>query len=135
MWFRLALDYQTHGDEIHYSSWDTVMIKKGAPVSVSFMFREKDVIISNFVFAGGGLYHIDLHMLDLPNSCVKSFDGDVFCATKRMFFYGSYHRGRELLANQLLYCPLCGEELEEQADFPREEKSSIYEVKRKPSCV
>ena len=129
MWFRLKEDYETHEDEIHRESWGIGKIKKGAPVTVGLIFDPKGQLKPDFIFSSGGLHHLILSMLELPNSCVKSYDGDVFCATKQEFFYASYDRSSITIAKQLFHCPLCGQELKEQPTFPREEKSETFEVK------
>lgn len=133
MWFRLAKDYQTQTDEIHREFWGIKKIKKGAPIAVGLIFTSPNGEIKpDFVFTAGGLHHLSLSMLELPNICVKNGEGDVFCATKQKFFYVSYSYHNRIIAKQLFHCPLCGQELKEQAPFPREEKLGTFIVKSQP---
>ena len=127
MWFRLKTDHETHGDEIHRESWHIKIITKGAPVGVSLKFDDNGRVQPEFIFGCGGLKHLILSMLDLPDVCVKSSIGDVFCATTGEFFHASmdYQIG-SLVSRQLIYCPLCGRKLEEEAPYPQGEKSGDY---------
>jgi len=126
MWFRLKEDYETKADEIHSESWHIEKIKKGAPIVLTFTFDKS--VKPGFIFSLGGLRHMKLSMLDLPDACVKSLQGDVYCATQKGFFYASYSYNKPI-AEQLICCPLCGRKLETQLPIPVEDISRNYEVR------
>jgi hypothetical protein len=129
MWFRLKKDYETKKGEIHFDSWGIQKIKKGAPIAVGFQFIKENEISPYFIFTAGGV-HLELSMLELPDVCEKTYYGDVYCVTNKKFFYASFHNSGCTIARQLIYCPLCGKLLREQADFPRKEKTDKFEIKK-----
>jgi len=129
MWFRLKKDYETQKDEIHLDSWKIRKIKKGAAITVVPFFDLKMKLRPGFSFSCGTLKHMDISMLDLPKICEKNFLGDVYCATKKEFFYASFNSSGQTIGKQLIHCPLCGKKLKEQAEFPRDEKTESFEEK------
>lgn len=92
MWFRLKRDYQTREGEIHYDSWHTAIIKKGAPVLVRLELLGADIDIKttgvpgySFIFASGGLNHLILDDLVLPGKCSISNSVEIFAPPGRNF--------------------------------------------------
>lgn len=133
MWFRLKNDYKTSKGEIHFDHWNIEKIKKGAAIVVGLIFCNDGKIRPDFIFSAGGLKHMDMSMLDTPNFCVKNFYGDVYCARKKKFFYGSFTSSGVAIARQMIHCPLCGKRLVELVEYPREEKSEKFEGKMSPA--
>ena len=132
MWFRLARDYKTRKGEIHFDSWGTVGVKKGAPIVVSPRLRVSEkgkVSVSvEFIFSSGGLDDLKLSDLVLPKHCVKNEWDTIFCPFTKTFFHVSSH-DQHLMA-QIKYCPKCGREVLILPRYPIEETGQ-YEIKRK----
>lgn len=132
MWFRLKEDYALQPDEIHRDSWGMTEIGRGAPIHVTLGLGHDFPRTSQcrFVFSCGGLHHLKLEQLELPNFCQKNRMGDVYCARSGRFFVSIAHYDSAstaaqmgaLLANQLFNCPLCGQLLEPQPEYPYQEQ-------------
>lgn len=128
MWFRLKKNYITREGEIHFDSWDTVMIKKRAPILVRLEISGVDFTRSwvpgySFIFSSGGLDHLTLDDLELVEQCGIGDTGDyIFCATNREFVYTPWdHR---YLTKQFKFCPRCGKKLTDFPPYPFEEVES-----------
>jgi len=118
LWFRLKDDYQTHPDEIHCYRWNIETIKKGAPINLSLHFVNGGIKPS-FLFDLGELKYLTFSDLELPNTCAKTPEGDIFCVIKEKIFAGDCGRDPKGV-DEMAHCIFCGQKLEEQPLFPKE---------------
>jgi len=129
MWFRLKEDYETHKNEIHLVHLKIKKIKKGAPIEVTLVFCSNGIIESGFFYNSGPLKHISLSMLELPEKCTKDENtANVFCATKKKFFYAGHDSRGKFIAKQMDFCPVCGKDLEILMPFPTPFDNELFEV-------
>ncbi|MCX6764828.1 MAG: hypothetical protein NTU58_03985 [Candidatus Nealsonbacteria bacterium] len=130
MLLKLKEDYETHEDEIHLVHLKIKKIKKGAPIEVIFEFCSDGII--GFFYGVGPLKHMSLSMLELPKKCIKDENTAkiVFCATKKKFFYASYHDSfiGKFVARQMDFCPICGKGLEILMPLPTSFDNELFEV-------
>jgi len=132
MWFRLLEDYETYGDE-DFLNKKIAKVKRGAPIGVELHFTEKKEIQSGFsLYKIGTLKRLMLSQLDITEHCVKDTIGNVFCATRQMFFKGNWMPIGHDIARQLHYCPLCGKKLKRQRRFPQKENLMKFIEKHPP---